>query len=160
TTLGRVPVYFRLFDRLSARGDVILLDLRGEGMSKPNLDDCPASPTIASDLFESFSGFVRQLAASVDHCAQFWRAQGLDLSASNNDEIADDVNELRRALGYTRIRILGFSAGTDLGLSILRRHDDMVDRAVLAATDAPEFRPSLPSTLDGQLKKLAVLEAS
>src|SRR5262245_9356519 len=40
TTLGRVPVYFQLFDRLRARGDVLLVDIRGEGMSTPNLDEC------------------------------------------------------------------------------------------------------------------------
>jgi pimeloyl-ACP methyl ester carboxylesterase len=158
--LGRVPVYFQLFDRLRARGDVILFDIRGEGMSTPNLDECPASPTISPRLFEDFTGLVQTLAASVDHCAQFWRAQGVDLSAYNNEEIADDINEIRQALGYTYVRLLGFSAGTDLGLSVLRRNDAIVDRAVFAATGAPEFHPSLPSTLDGQLRKVSALYAA
>ncbi|HEX6464720.1 MAG TPA: alpha/beta hydrolase [Vicinamibacterales bacterium] len=160
TTLARVPVYFGLFDRLRARGDVLLLDIRGEGMSTPNFEDCPPSPTISPRVFEDFTRLIQQLAASVGHCAAFWRAQGVDLSAYNNDEIAADINELRQALGYTHVRLLGFSAGTDLGLSVLQRHDDTVDRAVFAATGAPEFYPSLPSTLDGQLRKVSALHAA
>jgi pimeloyl-ACP methyl ester carboxylesterase len=161
TTLGRVPVYFRLFDRLRANGDVILLDVRGEGMSTPNLDECPPAPAVSPHLFEDFGSLVHQFAASVDHCAQFWRSKGVDLAAYNNGEIADDVDALRQALGYQRIRLLGFSAGTNLALAILRHHGDEVDRVVLAATSAAEFNPPhLPSTLDGQLRKVAALYAS
>jgi pimeloyl-ACP methyl ester carboxylesterase len=156
TVLGRVPPYFRLLDRLRDTGDVILLDIRGEGMSSPNLDDCPPSPTVSARAFESFQSLVEQLAASVSHCAGFWRSKGLDLSAYNNREIAEDIDELRSALKYERISLVGFSAGTDLGIEILKRHGDKIDRAVFAATGAAELRPSLPFTYDLQLDKLAV----
>jgi pimeloyl-ACP methyl ester carboxylesterase len=39
--MGRVPVYYGLFEKLRQIADVILLDQRGSGMSSPNLDDCP-----------------------------------------------------------------------------------------------------------------------
>jgi pimeloyl-ACP methyl ester carboxylesterase len=155
STLGRVPIYFRLFDRLRDTGDVILLDIRGEGMSSPNLDDCPPSPTISARSFESFEFLVEQTAASVSHCAAFWRSKGLDLSAYNNQEIAEDIHELRGALKYSRISLLGFSAGTELGVEILRLHGDEIERAVFAATGAAELRPDLPSTYDLQLDKVA-----
>lgn len=155
TILGQVPPYFRLFDRLRDSGDVILLDLRGEGMSSPNLDDCPPSPTVSARVFESFESLVGQIAASVSHCTAFWRAKGVDLSAYNNREIAEDIHDLRLALKYERISLLGFSAGTDLGIEILRLHGDEVERAVLAATGAAELRPDLPSTYDLQLDKIA-----
>jgi hypothetical protein len=50
--LGRVPAYFRLLDRLRDQGDVILIDIRGEGMSTPNLDECPNPDTVSPHVFE------------------------------------------------------------------------------------------------------------
>jgi pimeloyl-ACP methyl ester carboxylesterase len=155
TTLGRVPPYFRLFDRLRDEGDVILLDLRGEGLSSPNLDDCPAPTTVSPHALESYDALVRQIAASVANCANYWRGKGVDLSAYEDREIVEDVHELQAALGYGKIALLGFSAGTDLGVEVLRRHGDEVARAVFAATGAAELRPNLPSTYDRQLRKTA-----
>ena len=156
TILGRVPPYFRLLDRLRDHGDVILLDIRGEGMSSPNLDECPGTASVSGHVFESFATYVQQFAASVGNCAQFWRSKGVDLSAYNNREIAGDIEALRQALNYERIRLLGFSAGTDLGVAVLTQHGDTVERAVFAATGAPELRPNLPSTYDRQLEKVAL----
>src|SRR5688572_3267013 len=47
--MGRVPVYFRLFQQLRAVSDVILLDQRGLGMSSPALD-CAATPVPADEI--------------------------------------------------------------------------------------------------------------
>jgi pimeloyl-ACP methyl ester carboxylesterase len=154
TTLGRVPVYFRLFSQLQAMGDVILLDVRGEGLSVPNLDDCPIQESISPRTFATSESLVQQTAASVAHCAAFWRSR-VDLSAYNNREIAEDVEELRRALGYEKISLLGFSAGTDLAMEILRKHGGSVESAVLASTGAAEVRPNLPFTYDLQLRKVS-----
>lgn len=155
TVLGRVPPYFQLLDKLRDMGDVLLIDIRGEGMSSPNLDDCPATTAVSRHAFESLQSYVKQVAASVSSCAAYWRSQGTDLSAYSNQEIVDDIEELRRGLGYQRISLLGFSAGTDLGIEILRRHGDVVERAAFAAVGAAELRPSLPSTYDLQLEKVA-----
>jgi len=156
TVLGRVPPYFRLLDKLRDTGDVLLLDIRGEGMSSPNLDQCPPTTAVSLRAFESFQSFVKQVAASVSNCAKFWRAKGVDLSAYNNREIVEDIEELRLALGYPRISLLGFSAGTDLGMEMIRQHGEVIERAVFAAVGAAELRPSLPSTYDQQLAKIAL----
>jgi pimeloyl-ACP methyl ester carboxylesterase len=155
TVLGRVPVYFRLLDKLRDIGDVLLIDIRGEGMSSPNFDDCPATTAVSPRALESLPSYVEQVAASVSSCAAFWRSKGADLSAYSNQEIVDDINELRRGLGYQRISLLGFSAGTDLGMEFLRRHGDVVERAAFAGVGAAELRPNLPSTYDRQLQKIA-----
>src|SRR4028118_284013 len=55
--MGRVPVYFSLFDKLREVADVILLDQRGLGMSSPSLD-CPVTP-VPTDVFESADEWLR-----------------------------------------------------------------------------------------------------
>ena len=157
STLGRVPPFFRLFDRLREFGDVVLLDIRGEGMSSPNLDECSVSPEVSPHALESWKSLVQQFASSVYACADYWRKRGVDLSAYNNEEIADDIDDLRLSLRYRHVSLVGFSAGTDLGIEVLRRHGTTVERAVFAATGAEELRPILPSTYDLQLQKIAAL---
>ncbi len=157
--LGRVPPYFALFDRLRATGDVILLDARGEGMSKPNLDSCPPGD-LPAQPFASRAALLAALAASVKRCGDYWRAQGVDLADYSTDARADDVEALRQALGATRVSLLGFSYGTEVGLNYMRRYPANVDRVVLAATDSGIWdHPNLPSTFDVQLRKLGLYDA-
>lgn len=59
TVMGRVPVYFQLFDRLREVSDVILLDQRGTGMSVPNLEcslDVPLPPDVFASYDKGFRG--------------------------------------------------------------------------------------------------------
>jgi len=154
--LGRVPSYFKLLDRLRDQGDVILIDIRGEGMSTPNLDECPSPDTVSPHVFESLQSYLQQWVASVSNCAQFWRSRGVKLASYNNREAADDIEALRLALHYEHLRLLGWSAGTDLGISFLRRHGDLVERAVFAATGSEELRPGRPLVDDLELDKIAV----
>jgi pimeloyl-ACP methyl ester carboxylesterase len=154
TILGRVPVYFNLLDRLRDQGDVIVIDIRGEGMSSPNLDECPGLTEVSPHLFESIATYMRQLSASAAHCAQFWRSKGVQPAAYNNREVVEDIEDMRKSLHYEHLRLLGFSAGTDLGMAFLRQHGDVVERAAFAATGAPEVRPGRPLVEDLELDKL------
>jgi pimeloyl-ACP methyl ester carboxylesterase len=157
SVLGRVPVYFALFDRIRASADVILLDARGEGMSKPNLDDCASGP-MPSQPFASEASLVAAYVASVSHCAAGWRARGIDLRDFTTAARADDVERLRRAIGATRVSIIAFSYGTEVAVSLLRRYPETIDRAALAATDAGAVNSRIsPDILDAQLYKLGLL---
>jgi len=156
SVLGRVPVYFALFDKLRATSDVILLDARGEGMSKPNLDECPAAP-LPDQPFESEASLVKAMAASVKHCASYWRKKGVDLDAFTTDGRADDVERLRKALGAERVNLLAFSYGTEVARNLLRRYPQSIDRAVLAGTDE---NPVPPSVFDAQLFKLGLADTA
>jgi pimeloyl-ACP methyl ester carboxylesterase len=158
--MARVPVYYNLFERLRQVADVILLDQRGLGMSSPNLNDCPTGGKLPADTFATREGFVHALAQSAGDCAQYWRSKGFDLTAYNTEENADDIDDLRRALGAAKISLLGHSYGTELGLSVIRRHGDGIDRAVLASVEGPGDHDTKPWVLDLQLKKIARLVAA
>lgn len=158
--MARVPVYYDLFERLRHVADVILLDQRGSGMSSPNLDDCPTDGKFPADAFASRQNFMRALAHATGNCSWYWRSKGVDVTAYNTEENADDVEDLRQALGAPRISLLGHSYGTELALAVIRRHGEFVERAVLASVEGPGDHDTSPSVLDLQLRKIARLVAS
>lgn len=154
--LARVPAYHRLFDALRDVADVILLSQRGTGLSMPQLA-CPLSVPLSDDVFTTRDRMMEELAPSVRACAESWRARGADLGGYTTVESADDLETLRRALGADRLNLLGFSYGTHLGLAVLRRHGDRIERAVFIGTEGPDHTYKLPSTPDLQLRHLAWL---
>ncbi|MBA3454278.1 MAG: alpha/beta hydrolase [Deltaproteobacteria bacterium] len=90
---------------LMADGDFLVISQRGTARSIPFLD-CQTSNC------EDFS---------VNH----------DLSAYNTAGNADDVNDLRAALGYTKLNLYGISYGSRLALEIMRRHGDHVRASII-----------------------------
>jgi pimeloyl-ACP methyl ester carboxylesterase len=164
TVLGSVPVYYELFEKLRQVADVIFLDQRGSGLSSPNLNDCPSSEPFPADAFSTQQRFVEVLAHFIASCASYWRSQGVDLTGYNTEESSDDIDDLRRALGAAKISLLGHSYGTELGLSVIRRHGGAVERAVLAGVEGPgdhgtvDYR-TMPGILDLQLRKIGRLVA-
>ena len=54
----------------------------------------------------------------------------------------------------------GFSYGTHLGLAIIRRHAEHVGSAILMGVEGPNHTYKLPSTMDTQFAKLALLAKS
>jgi Predicted hydrolases or acyltransferases (alpha/beta hydrolase superfamily) len=151
--MGRVPVYFRLFDKLREVSDVILLDQRGLGMSSPDLQ-CPVTP-VPADVFESAEKWLRTLTDKSRSCAEHWRAKGVEVAAYTNDASADDLDDLRQALGAERISLIGHSYGTVLAQAAVRRHGKNLDRVVFASTEAQDNLVNLPSVWDVLIKKLS-----
>jgi pimeloyl-ACP methyl ester carboxylesterase len=155
--LGQVPVYFNLFNRLREVSDVILLDQRGTGLSSPNLQCPPAVFPI--DAFEATDKWLQAYSQFVRTCADHWRAEGVDLAAYNSNASADDLEDLRRALGAERLNLLAWSYGTELALATVRRHGGRLNRVVLASTRGPDNLLKLPSVWDSQITKLSRLAA-
>ena len=155
--LGQVPVYFGLFEQLREVSDVILLDQRGTGMSSPTLQ-CPPA-VFSPDAFETTDKWLRAYSQFVRTCADHWRAQGVDLASYNSNASADDLEDLRRALGAERLSLLAWSYGTELALATVRRHAGRLHRVVLASTRGPDNLLKLPSVWDEQIRRLSRLAA-
>lgn len=118
-----------------ASHDLVIVDQRGTGKSNP-LDcvryDLSASPDAFAEMFEQpffdedrFRACKERLGAHAD------------LRFYTTSLIADDIDDVRAALGYDRITLDGGSYGTTLGLEILRRHGDHVRAAVLSGVIPP-----------------------
>ena len=156
--LYRIEEFKRLFDGLRAAGDVILLSQRGTGFSTPRLT-CPGSAAAPADLFVSAKRMIDVLAPPVVACATELRAKGIDLAAYNTEASADDLEDLRKAIGVPKVSLFGFSYGTHLALAAVRRHPSSIDRVILAGTEGPDDSQKYPHTFDLQLARLSHLEA-
>ncbi|MCP4661899.1 MAG: alpha/beta hydrolase [bacterium] len=138
----RLPVLLSLREI----ADVILLDQRGTGSSRPGLicwDSWvyppaePLDPTAALDT-------IKEIARS---CAESMKKEGTNLSAYNAREIADDLEDLRQALGAPQISLLATSYGTHLALAAIRRHEPRIHGAVLMGVVGPDHTLKLPQMI-------------
>jgi pimeloyl-ACP methyl ester carboxylesterase len=157
--IARVPEYYWLFDSMRAIGDVILLSQRGTGFSSPRLTCRGDGTPVPLDLFLSANRMAEILGPRAAACATELRSKGIDLSAYNTIASADDLEDLRVALGVPKISLLGFSYGTHLGLTAARRHPGSIERLILAGTEGPDDSQKYPHTYDLQLARLQALEA-
>ncbi|HEY7370040.1 MAG TPA: alpha/beta fold hydrolase [Thermoanaerobaculia bacterium] len=141
---------FPLFVALREQGDVIALDQRGAGLSTPRLD-CPGRLALPIDRAvrrEEVLGALGQLSKA---CVAHWIRQGVELAAYNTEESAADIDDLRRALGARKIRLLAASYGTHLALATIRHYGDSIDRAVLLGTQGPDHVWKLPGDVERHL---------
>jgi pimeloyl-ACP methyl ester carboxylesterase len=81
-----------------------------------------------------------------------------DLSQYTNDNAMDDIDDVRAALGYDRLNLIGASYGTRAELVFLRRHPDKVRTAVLEGT-VPTFARTPLGFAQGAQKALDNLVA-
>ena len=92
--------------------------------------------------------------------ARAFASRGVDLRGYTTVESADDVDAVRRALGYERIALWGASYASHLALATLRRHGEHVARAVLIAPEGPDHTLKLPSSAQRALERLDELAAA
>ena len=137
--------------------DVVLVDQRGTNDSTVTWQwDGP--PPLS--YFVDRDSALRHVEVMNRRAWQVFRERGVDLAGYTTEENADDFDALREALGYPRFSILGFSYGTHLGISILRRHGPRVESAILIGTEGPDETFKMPWVMDVQLRKLALIAAA
>lgn len=127
-------------DPFLAERDRIYLEPRGARFSTPRL----ACPEISNAKLEIAAGRVTRdaregvLVAAAKACRAWLGAQGIDLSGYVSTETADDVEDMRKALGLGQINLYGLSYGTRLSLTMVRRHPGSVRSVILDSTLPPE----------------------
>ncbi len=137
-------------------GDLILLDQRGTGAGTERVlyiwrkeipDNVLVDPAVSRQHFENMGKAA---------LAEF-ENRGIDLNGYTTVQNANDVDDLRKALGYEKISLLGFSYGTHLGQAYIKYHGENVENAVLIGVEGPNHTFKLPSVMDVQLGKISLL---
>lgn len=150
---------FDLFMAMRAIGDVIAFDQRGTGLSH-HPPACPHAWSYPLDQPGERAALLDAATEAARQCAAYWRAQGVDLAAYNTNESADDLDDLRKALGASTISLWSISYGTHLALATLKRHASRIDRVILAGLEGPDHTLKLPSDQQAMLEKIdALIEA-
>lgn len=110
--------------------DLLLVDARGTGGSHPL--HCP-QPEGVRRVEETLDTFMDP--AAVRRCRALLEKDN-DLTQYTTDTIVDDVDEVRAALGYGPVNVMGASYGTRAALVFLRRHPESV-RTVMISSVLP-----------------------
>ncbi len=144
---------FPLFMAMREIGDVIAFDQRGTGDSKPNIN-CRGSFELPPDKPATYEELLRVARTNARSCADYWRGQGVDLSGYNTNESADDIEDLRKALGAKKVSLWGISYGTHLSLAAIKRHGRNIERAILAGTEGLDSTLKLPGDVQQHLAEI------
>ncbi len=141
------------FTEVRRERDIVLVDQRGTGGSNP-LDCSLFGPAENAQAF--LVAFLPE--ESVQRCRSVLEERA-DLRLYGTHLAADDLDEVRRALGYERINLFGISYGTRATLTYLRRHGAHARAAVLVGVYPPGlhgpalFAPAAQRALDGVLQE-------
>ena len=159
-TLSLSGPRFPLAMALREVADVIAYDQRGTGSSGGQsnaLPPCKAGP--AFDLSQTLSrktitDFTR---AGLATCFDWWEAQGIDIDGYTTLENAQDIADLRRALGARKLNLWGISYGSHLGLALMKYHPDAINKAVLSGIEGLDQtikRPALTDKMFAHVQEL------
>jgi pimeloyl-ACP methyl ester carboxylesterase len=130
-----------VFRRVQADRDIVLVDQRGTG--KSNGLDCKSDNESLAVLNESLESSMARLRACMDGLEA-------DLRLYTTDIAMDDLDDVRRYLGYDAINIYGGSYGTRAALVYLRRHEPSVRSVILDGVAPPDMRLPLFFARDAQ----------
>ncbi|MFB3890811.1 MAG: alpha/beta hydrolase [Phycisphaerae bacterium] len=139
--------------RYRTAGDVVLMDQRGFSKRGDVLTYAVRTPELPLDepasLAKSTAAFVK-LAREV--VADFAR-KGIDLRGYTVKECAADVNDLRKALKYEKINLLGVSFGSQWSFAVMRMHPEIVGRALLSGVEPLDNGYDMPTDIMAAIRR-------
>jgi pimeloyl-ACP methyl ester carboxylesterase len=132
SALDAMQYWLDIFDPVLKNRDLIVFDQRGVGYSQPALN-CQEM----DEQFYQYQAMDISLEEELQLDAQAAKAchdrlveEGIKLNAYTSASNAEDVNDLRLALGYKQWNLYGSSYGTRLALTVMRDFPEGV-RSVL-----------------------------
>ncbi|HYU54464.1 MAG TPA: alpha/beta fold hydrolase [Gemmatimonadaceae bacterium] len=134
-------------------GDVITFDLRGAARSTPRVA-CRAGEPIPVGQPMTYQMLTALLERNARTCVLELRRADVDPAGHNIKETVEDVDALRVAVGAERVRLIGTSTGTQIGLEYLRRHSGQAERIVLLGTQAPDQNLHSPADQERVVRTL------
>jgi pimeloyl-ACP methyl ester carboxylesterase len=147
STLKHIALYRQV-------SDVVLVDQRGNSERGEVLKFRYRTPEQPPDqpirLDRATAAFVETARAAVAEFA----AKGIDLRGYAVKEFADDVNDLRQALGYKQLTLVATSFGSQWSFAIMRRHPDSVARALLSGVEPLDCGYDMPSHVFAAIQRM------
>jgi pimeloyl-ACP methyl ester carboxylesterase len=117
---------------LRDRYDILLVDNRGTGGSAPQL--CDFAPAAHPELY-----FRQVWPDALVRSCRHRLASHANLSLYSTSVAADDLDDVRAALGYPKLVLDGGSYGTRFFLDYARRHPQRVESIVLEGVAPPHY---------------------
>jgi pimeloyl-ACP methyl ester carboxylesterase len=157
--LAAMPMlYYGVAAPFNETRDVILIDQRGTGYSRPSLT-CPEYDNTLYEMLDerlTVEDTQARILAALAQCRLRLESRGVNLAAYNSAESAADIADLRRVLGYEQWNLYGISYGTRLALTVMRDYPDGIRSVVLDSVQPPEVSQfnDTPANVDRALNVL------
>jgi pimeloyl-ACP methyl ester carboxylesterase len=138
--------------------DVVLVDQRGTGGSN-------ALPCLLRDPSNVQAMIGETLSPETVRACRTELEKSADLTQYTTSIAADDLDDVRQAMGYDKINLFGASYGTLAAFVYLRRHGDHIRTLTLEGVAPPQYRIPLPfsralqSSVDQLIARCAADEA-
>ena len=142
-----------IFLALRQVADVIAFDQRGVGLSN-HIPSCTAERRLDPAAVLSEASLTAYYGETLRACVARWRAAGVAVGGYTTEQSADDLEDLRRALGARRIDLWGISYGAHLAFATMRRHPESIGRVALASADGLSQRVKLPANVDPVFERI------
>jgi pimeloyl-ACP methyl ester carboxylesterase len=151
---------FAVIDTILKHTDLVLIDHRGTaGCVFPKIPNNNITAQLPLD--RPVDPQMRRAACKTlwDRVIAHQLEAGVDLSTINTTELASDVDAIREALGYSKIRLMGVSNGTYRSRAYMRNYREHVDSALLFVSHAYEKQPN-PSDVRESVKRFDQVAAA
>lgn len=138
--LESMDYWLTVFQNVLNQRDLIIFDQRGTGKSQPSLDCPELADQIYTYLAENLTtdDEMKLDTQAAQACHDRLVQAGVDLAAYTSAANAADVEDLRKALGYSQWNLYGGSYGTRLALTVLRDFPEGVRSAILDSICLPQ----------------------
>ncbi len=130
-----------LLEGVRRERDIVFLDQRGTGRSNPLSCDLEDPEDPKEQFRTDFdTDKLRRCVAELD----------ADTTQYTTEAAVADLDDVRQALGYERVNLIGASYGTRLALAYARHHSKALRSMVLDGVAPPQLRLFLDFLPDGQ----------
>jgi pimeloyl-ACP methyl ester carboxylesterase len=147
---------FSMASRFAENHDVVLVGYRGvEGSVRL---DCPeVESAVAHSPDPLAEKALNAYADGFRACAARLEREGVDVAGYGLPQQVEDLEAVRKALGYDRIDLLSESVGTRTAMIYAWRHPDSIHRSIMISVNPPGHFVWDGKTTDEQIQRYSVL---
>ena len=133
-----------LFEDIFAQRDLIIIDQRGTGFSKPALD-CPELNSLSTlvNVNLSLQEANDLLVEASNNCANKVKTSGVNLPFYTTAAEAADLEALRQVLGISQWNIFSLVNGSQLALTMMRDYPQSIRSVVMDSPTPLQANPAL-----------------
>lgn len=137
----RAELWIKELKALNRKRDVVIVNQRGN-TRPPGLNSGDwrwGVEKAAPDALETSGQALQRYSDGVKQGIEQWTNKGVDLAGYDIMNISEDLEDIRKAFGYSKIALRGNSFGSQWSLAYMKRWPQHVDRAMLAGVEPLDF---------------------